>query len=546
MKKHKSVVAILLAVMMIFTMMPMMAFAKTAPAATDKVVWASDYSKVTVNGVDWPVVRTAEGTTWNGLIKATTDDSKYAGSAADAVPDVTAYYYDFNGAKLAIGDAAVKEIYTKTAFDSMVNGAFQIQLAMPSYVANIADYNTAAKKLAVINSGIAGWTWTANVSPEFDPNEVSYTDRSFTVTLSVKNTGTVDVADPAKADYIGSVAPTNFTVQADKASAGDIAYYVDSVKAGNEVSKAIPYDGKEHKVVAKDVPGFTVSYEVLNTKTGKYEAASEVVVKDAGQVTVQPTVTDKNGKATKAATFTVTVAKADAPIFAFAKDDNKQTMTYDVKEGEEYDVNNYVEMFPGEVPSTVTDADAKKARAAANKAAAKADAAQWNAYFKALYDVTATPGEKDPSKVACEIAKKELSTAEEKEALKPFEALLANYETPGTFSDTTSVTIVPASDWYEIEFTKSPTKKTFKAKVLKKKAKSFKVHAEATNGEAVVYKLINAPEKIVINKTTGKITLKKGLKKGTYKIRVRAYIPKTYSLAFWNPEEHAITIKVTK
>ena len=217
-------------------------------------------------------------------------------------------------------------------------------------------------------------------------------------------------------------------------------------------------------------------------------------------------------------------------------------MHYTIKEGEEYDVNSYVEMFPA------TDAD--KDIAAAYKSAAKADEAQWTAYFKDFYDVTATPGAKDPTNITVELAKKELAPADEETLLKKYEALLANYGKVATFADSTSIKVGAPDQWFEIEFKNSPTKKTYKAKVLKKKAKSFKVKAVATNGEAVNYKLINAPEKIVINKTSGKITLKKGLKKGTYKIRVKAYLPKSYAekdgSVIYPSETHDITIKVKK
>ena len=49
--------------------------------------------------------------------------------------------------------------------------------------------------------------------------------------------------------------------------------------------------------------------------------------------------------------------------------------------------------------------------------------------------------------------------------------------------------------------------------------------------------------KITINSTTGKVTLKKGLAKGTYKFKVKAYVP---GRSDWNYETQSVTIKVKK
>ena len=70
MKKHKSVVAILLAVMMIFTMMPMMAFATdtngTHNGAAYTATWNDDYSKVTINGASGVFTPTTVSDTVDG------------------------------------------------------------------------------------------------------------------------------------------------------------------------------------------------------------------------------------------------------------------------------------------------------------------------------------------------------------------------------------------------------------------------------------------------------------------------------------------------
>ena len=81
------------------------------------------------------------------------------------------------------------------------------------------------------------------------------------------------------------------------------------------------------------------------------------------------------------------------------------------------------------------------------------------------------------------------------------------------------------------------TKKTYKAKNLKKKAASFKIGAMAMTG--LTYKVTKkASNKISVSKT-GKVTLKKGAKKGTYKITVTAAAKGHYKAA-----TKVITIKV--
>lgn len=60
--------------------------------------------------------------------------------------------------------------------------------------------------------------------------------------------------------------------------------------------------------------------------------------------------------------------------------------------------------------------------------------------------------------------------------------------------------------------------KTLKAKTLKKKAVSFKISAKATAGK-VSFKKYSGNSKITVS-SNGTVTAKKGLKKGTYKVRV--------------------------
>ncbi len=89
---------------------------------------------------------------------------------------------------------------------------------------------------------------------------------------------------------------------------------------------------------------------------------------------------------------------------------------------------------------------------------------------------------------------------------------------------------------------KVTTTKTISAKKLKKKAQTFSLSAKSTSGNKVKYKLVNKNKNIKFS-SSGKITVKKGTKKGTYKIKVKMTVSgndkyKPYS------KSKTITIKV--
>ena len=62
--------------------------------------------------------------------------------------------------------------------------------------------------------------------------------------------------------------------------------------------------------------------------------------------------------------------------------------------------------------------------------------------------------------------------------------------------------------------------KSYKASALKKKAQSFKLGASANSKGKVSFKKTSGNAGIAVS-STGKVTVKKGLKKGTYKVKVR-------------------------
>ena len=65
------------------------------------------------------------------------------------------------------------------------------------------------------------------------------------------------------------------------------------------------------------------------------------------------------------------------------------------------------------------------------------------------------------------------------------------------------------------------TSKKISAKKVAKKAQSFKLSAKSTSGSKVKYKLVKKNKNIKFAASSGKVTVKKGVKKGTYKIKVK-------------------------
>ncbi|MBE6046265.1 MAG: hypothetical protein E7221_06150 [Clostridiales bacterium] len=88
---------------------------------------------------------------------------------------------------------------------------------------------------------------------------------------------------------------------------------------------------------------------------------------------------------------------------------------------------------------------------------------------------------------------------------------------------TATFTINPAAQ----KLTMSAAQKTVKFKKLKKKAQTTSKVAVTGAKTKVTYAKVGGSKKLSINKTTGKITVKKKTKKGTYKITVRATAAKT-------------------
>lgn len=87
------------------------------------------------------------------------------------------------------------------------------------------------------------------------------------------------------------------------------------------------------------------------------------------------------------------------------------------------------------------------------------------------------------------------------------------------------------------------TSKKISVKKLKKKAQSFKLSAKSTSGSKVKYKLVKGNKKIKFATSSGKITVKKGTKKGTYRIKVKMTVSENNQYHAYSTTK-TITIKV--
>ncbi|MBQ0041623.1 MAG: cadherin repeat domain-containing protein [Clostridiales bacterium] len=558
---RKKLFAILMSAMMMVTFMPAMAFAATADiTATATAKWAGDYSKVeyTITYTKGTVVKTktleiaAERSfsTTDGKITATPkavtaaafDDMGLSAEnenvmvAAVAAVDDAKYYYDFTNAEvcgktnwITFSNITDRDEFLKLFNSSGACTVAGIKLVEPEAVAKENKHDVPyVAKVHFDNSNLAGYTinWNTLKETGFDADNLS----AQTVTLNgevVAKTGmsSANLGTSGFPDVVGEyVIADETTLSAVTAEADDITaafFYVDKVSATTGYNATYYYDGAAHTVVMKPVEGIAVKYQLQNNKTKKYADVETPEFKDRGTYNFKAIVTDSK-KNTEEVTFSVTVRQANVYVAL--------ENTPAVYEGQKYEATDFLaETFASD-------------NGASQKAAA-ADAEALKAYFAEKWEVKAVADKYNNVKLYL-LDKTGIDTAAIEAKYKDLTNNIDLHVTKCTTG--VDLTINEGKLENEVEFTVAPTSKTYKAKKLKKAAKSFTVKAEALSGVAVNYKLINATtSKIKIDKTTGKITLKKGLKKGTYKFKVKAYVQagNGYKAA---SETQSITVKVKK
>jgi hypothetical protein len=536
MRKHKSVVAVLLAIMMIFTFMPTMAFALPAAGTTES--WNADYTAVTITTTATGESKTYTNVkkTWDsntGKVTASLDWTDYETHG----PDATVDYYDFNASAInVVGNwefdtfnGAITDAEKKTLNITK----FPLVLTKPSYVKDADVTGTGGKDAKVgFVSGTGNLVYSVTYS-DFD--KTSYEAQSVTLTAVVVPGGEGSGA-VVHTEFIGTVPQKTIAVAAQAGSFDQVKVDVDKItKDSTRTIANQSYDGSSHKLVNNEVPGFTVAYKLQNETTKVYEDVSEVTFQNVGtyHAAVVITNTKTKEKLTEYKSFEVKAVTDDAVYFLLDAPDT-------LKEGTQYDAYDFVEVKTNEIYADKYD-----------KAAVKANKDELMAFFKDAYEITSTPDKYDANYINLKVEEKvDFTDADAVKALKAkHEQLVKNFGLDNLTNYSTYNTTVyfkPDLRDYEIEFKNSATKKTYTTKKnsLTKK-KTFTVKATSSSNEPVMYKLVDAPEKIVINKTTGKITVKKGLKKGTYNFKVKAYLPKTSTREYVS-ETHKIKVVVKK
>lgn len=534
-KAKKGLLITLFAAMMIF------AFGATSAFAADQPTWSDDYTTVTVDSS----TGAPDNYKYNTVREFQSDGSVLvkidpATDVSWALPSVSTTYYDLNNAVFAKGSDTIKAEYTNGKYEKPDSLLFKV----PSYVTNKSSAVAKDVTLASLNSTAK---WQGKIVGDEEYDSTLATEQNFTLNLEVSY-----IATGSDVNFYGVVPAKAVKVFAKAPAATDVKFWKDEIPAdgkGNVSAGTIEfnYDGEPHKLVSNEVAGFTVAYEVFNKETGKYDAVSEcpTVTNVADTANVKVSVkdpypaTDIRHVADIVYNFTLKAKAAGAPTVGFDPDGNKGDAQYGA-EGSEFDPYAFIVVTPAD--------NSDKAIKAANEKAAKANEQAILDYFKDYYEITSEATKANPNVFALTIKAKELTADQTKELTKKYEALVGNFN-PAKFDITTGyktaeITVNAPKIVPEIEFVDSPTKVTYKAKKLKKKAASFTVTAECNTNAAITYKLINAPAKIKIDKASGEITLNKGLKKGTYKIRVKAFTTTDYDL--YAEEYHDITVKVKK
>ena len=555
--KSKKILTILLSLAIMFTFMPAMAFAETSTDGQHTWTWDAGYGGITIDGEHYNTIRTWNST--DGTVTAVPDTTGYSGVYTTGI-SVT--YHDLDNAVFGTATysggswtniTATSGTYLKTATYTRPTGLI---FSCPSYVSEASkntnvrfiQFGTSSTTSPCLNSG----SWQGTVKGDEDYVPGSTEDQSFTLSVDVSYRTSGITTERV---FSGKVADLPVTVKGKDASADNALFFMDKVDtaATSQPTLTAKYTGADHTIVMKDLKGFTVKYTVFNTKTNEWDSVDAVTIKDKGSVTFKGTLYGADGKVVKKSdntdaiyTLTATVEAAGA---RFAFDEDPTATEFQIPAGEEYDPADFVFAY------AATGSDL-----ATNKKAVAADQAELMAFFKDFAKFTTTIKKATPDIEDVEYAfNSDLTPAEVKALKTKYATLMSNYgmTSDGLISSTIGTDsqrftrVHPAADT-EIEFVSTPSSKIYKGSKTTKKGKlkknqSFTVKAVANTGAEVAYKLINANSKIVIDKTTGKITVKKGLAKGTYKIKVKAYtttVKDSDGKAFYETQD--ITIKVKK
>lgn len=304
--------------------------------------------------------------------------------------------------------------------------------------------------------------------------------------VTIKAAGTVTITIAAKATENYNAATRTVTVKIAKvAQAQSITV---SVKNSNGVISR-KYGDKAFSLGAKAKTGLT--YKSSNTKVATVDSKGNVTIKAAGTATI--TITAKATQDYKAATRTVTVK--------VAKVQKAQSITVSVKNS-----NGVISRKYGD-------------KAFSLGAKAKTGLTYKSSNTKiATVDGKGNVTIKAPGTVKITITAK--ASGDYKTAAKTLTVKIAKKN--ATIKTKTSA-------------------KTIKYATLKKKAQVFTLGVSVNSKGALTYKKLFGSSAITVNSKNGKLTVKKGLKKGTYKVKVQI---KSAAKGNYNAGSKTVTVTV--
>jgi hypothetical protein len=545
MRKHKSVVAILLAIMMVFTFMPSMAFAYTT-GDNPTIDWGDTFQTATSTDKT-----TGKVTTYD--VTYTVDETgKICATASLTVNGVTtpygtAYFYDMTGATLyRNANNPISGNYEYNAYTALWGVNLWVKLVKPSYVKDAA-WPAATSGAAVLSpqERLGNDTnYVVNAKGKADETATKGETKSIEgVVVSSQSAGSY-VITPADGSIsrpfiVGApnVASVTITDGSDVATAA--GWYLDTVNASTKLADALngvafTYDGAEHAILYKAPADQATWIEKFNTSKSVWEKVDGLKLKNAGTF-------GRYRGAYKDATGTVVYSNANGRNFVV------NTSTLDPEFGFNFpeirtDAVDY-ELTPEQAanPAKFVELEAKTFVAA--------DADELMNYFNDFYEVKVAKAGSNENNQLWTIEEKydATKTADAKTINtlnKKYATLLANYGeatldedgdfvgTVGGFvaSGTRVVKVDTSSELNtkddDISFSGQTKyvysgKKTTKKGVLKAK-KTIKVKATADSGNAIKYVATKTAGGKITVSSSGKITVKKGLKKGTYKVTVKA------------------------
>ena len=583
---RKKLFAVIMSVMMMVTFMPAMAFATTSSAATTEGKWNYNHTVYTTAATptDAPaktdITKVARTMDTNG--KFTVMAYKDNG---DPIEESVEEYFDLSKFVVRSFGPSSDDLlkgstiaYDKAYANSLIGSTGSIPVYGWFDAAGIADY------VDTIGSVGSYKLWGQLAYPANKPvsTQVNQIDSTYNITMKKfdfdaenKYTDQADTLDvectiPTGAINVqGVLAPKTITVKGKaEVEANDAEYVIDGKKAvefgANYVATNLTdiyYDGAEHTIAQKELTGVTSTLEVYNTKTGNWDTTANATYKNAGDYKFRftPAKGETKGEV-RIINFTVYTNNVE---FAFSgikegySIDNQGVIYnnngYNVADAivveKGFKATDYVDVVKD---SSVVNTDQKKAL----DKAIKADKEALMAYFNAYYVVKTEPNAQDENIIEAEIVKNdelELTYAEKKTALEAYKTLLANFGVTvsnpsdmaeGKIADGATCDFVIDNE-NAINWKKAPLTKTYKAKNGKlPKNKTFKIKATSSAKTPVTYRLTKGGSMIKINKTSGKVTVKKGLKKGTYKVYVHAQAKYSTKYSAYANDSYTLKIKV--